>query len=393
MSIWGKNHFTTNPNPNINNYSKPQLEKTQLRELSFAVAFKFSDLSNIKNGNDFINETIKIIKDNENISNSGIKNYLEFAPDLQDIIKNSSNLANTIKESNYFKIEENDEIKWLGSERKIDPIDVKIGEYGFSLKEDSFILRNMGLSNFINVLTGKNYEKGVHVFETFAKSEYKKWFNYSFNKFVNALNEKDWILEKNNKISKAYIENNKITMDYNGEKSTISINSTIEDFKENTTSKTREKVFGKWINESLRTDKEYIKLKKETADKAGEQLSKLIKDNHKKSGIYEFFNFQKDPYYYAKNNGNLIEVYKVPSIEESKQSNFSLIDVTYNNPASQLNIITTFKNEDTGKIVKFRNECRFSHGQFNGVPEAKLYVDKETSLSDVYEPIIIKKPN
>lgn len=57
----------------------------------------------------------------------------------------------------------------------------------------------------------------------------------------------------------------------------------------------------------------------------------------------------------------------------------------YEVPGSQLNIITTFKNKSTGKILEFRNECRFSHGQFNGTPEAKMYVAKNTSLTNLYE--------
>ena len=60
---------------------------------------------------------------------------------------------------------------------------------------------------------------------------------------------------------------------------------------------------------------------------------------------------------------------------------------TYDVPSSQLNIISTFENINTGKTLQFRNECRFSHGQFNGTPEAKMYVVRNTPLTEIYEPI------
>lgn len=59
----------------------------------------------------------------------------------------------------------------------------------------------------------------------------------------------------------------------------------------------------------------------------------------------------------------------------------------YEVPESQLNIISTFQNIHTGKILQFRNECRFSHGQFNGTPEAKMYATRTTNLTDLYEPL------
>lgn len=64
--------------------------------------------------------------------------------------------------------------------------------------------------------------------------------------------------------------------------------------------------------------------------------------------------------------------------------------IDYEVPESQLNIITTIENTETGDILQLRNELRYSHGQFNGIPEAKLYIHNslnQESLSKIYKPI------
>jgi len=54
-------------------------------------------------------------------------------------------------------------------------------------------------------------------------------------------------------------------------------------------------------------------------------------------------------------------------------------------PDSQLNIFTEIKNTQNNKSLLFRNELRYSHGQFNGTPEAKLYHKSGGDLSIMYD--------
>lgn len=49
-------------------------------------------------------------------------------------------------------------------------------------------------------------------------------------------------------------------------------------------------------------------------------------------------------------------------------------------PKSQLNIYTTIENIETKSKLVVRNELRYSHGQFNGTPEAKMYIDNGSLL-------------
>jgi hypothetical protein len=94
-------------------------------------------------------------------------------------------------------------------------------------------------------------------------------------------------------------------------------------------------------------------------------------------------------YYYAKTNDSKQEIYKVPS-EKEFNSIIKISKIDYEVPKSQLNIITTIENTETGDILQLRNELRYSHGQFNGIPEAKLYIHNslnQESLSKIYKPI------
>jgi hypothetical protein len=81
-------------------------------------------------------------------------------------------------------------------------------------------------------------------------------------------------------------------------------------------------------------------------------------------------------------------IYKVPSSQEF--ANFiNIKSINYSVPRSQLNIITEIENKSTGNILTLRNELRYSHGQFNGTPEAKMYYDDQqsTGLEVFYIPI------
>lgn len=370
--------------------------KTHLRELSVAttvgllnldISFLKADLYNSKK---FYTYAQKVIS-NDISSAENILEYDNYSDDLKTIIDNGFKLGKKIYETPYFKIFKDDKIEWIGSDtQKGDPIDLKIGNYSFSLKEESFILKNMGLYQLLNNLTGSNYIRGLHIFSDFARDEYDAWFKYTWQYLLNKLAKGyTWELRKGKNVSKISLASpTTVVLYYNGRCSHIPTNiSTNAEYMSHTVSATREKVFSKWISEVVANDSEYIRLKKVCSEAAGKRVSDKINKKFCSDNIHDFFQIYPQEYYYAKTTSLETTILKVPgksdfnSIIEFKGSG-------YNVPSSQLNIISTFQNKKTKKILEFRNECRFSHGQFNGTPEAKMYVIRNTPLTELYEPII-----
>ena len=89
-------------------------------------------------------------------------------------------------------------------------------------------------------------------------------------------------------------------------------------------------------------------------------------------------------YYYGKSYSEL-HLYEVPA---NTECTVKLIDVEIKVPQSQLNVYFTFEisNKIGSNNVIFRVECRYSHGQFKGIPEAKLYyTDDKNHLKNLYK--------
>ena len=139
--------------------------KTHLRELSVAttvgllkdgISFSIADLYDSKNFFAFAKQVIT-----GDISSAiNLCSTPTFSGDLKTIVDNGYNLGKTIFNNPYFKISKSDSITWQGNDtQKDDPIDITIGAYGFSLKEESFILENMGLYKLLNCYTGSTYKK------------------------------------------------------------------------------------------------------------------------------------------------------------------------------------------------------------------------------------------
>ncbi len=368
--------------------------KTHLRELSVAVTaglllsdipFQVSDLYDSQT----FWQLAQSVIDN-NISTA--QNILEvptYADELRDILHNGCRLGRAIVENSHFHFHKGDKIFWLGAQtQKGDPIDVKIGAYGFSLKENSFILENMGLYKLLNYMTGSHYQRGLHVFATFAPEEYDRWFAYTWERFVTYLQKHEtWGLEKNSKVSTAYLSKGQVMLQYNGDIVSVPAHiTTNRQYMSYTTSHTREKVFSKWIREQLEKDPVYLELKRSCSVAAGERVVDLIRSGYDPTSLYHFFQIHPFEYYYAKTTAQETTILRVPSTDTFGQT-IQLKECRYEAPISQLNIISTFENTATHKVLEFRNECRFSHGQFNGTPEAKMYVRRDTSLAELYDPI------
>jgi hypothetical protein len=369
--------------------------KTHLRELSFAV--KVGVIKNdlrlddnfLKEPKNFYNTAAGVISNNI----SSARNIIvpEFDYELLNIIDNGFKLGNAIFYSRNFQILPNDNIYWLGNDtQKNDLIDVKIGKYGFSLKEDSFILENMGLYKFLNLLTSSNYERGLHIFLEFSPNEYNEWFLYSWTSLVKRLEKcGKYIYQDRNYFSKITLEKEGIVLNYDDEEITCIpiFLKNWNDYMHYTKSKQREKVFSKWISEELFEDQKYLELKSSCAKTAGINICNYINRNLNSNNLKRFLQIYETEYFYAKTTNKKLSVYKVPSLADFTKT-IKIEKIDYSVPISQLNIITIIKNIINQNILILRNECRFSHGQFNGTPEAKMYYNKNADLSNIYISII-----
>lgn len=366
--------------------------KTLLRELSVVVGLEQHKKSNpitysMYKREFFVGEIEKLYDQQFILRNlSPIVNVQTFSVSEEQIIQNGFNLANKI--ASFIAINKETKIEWLGFDNHIDePYDIKVDCKYFSLKEESYILENMGLYKMINLLTGKSLAKGVHIFKEYAPKEFNDWFEYSWSKLVEQLNA-----NQNKKIevnSDSYIEliGEHVVLNYKGASKNVPKNTNVNTYEARTTSTFREKVFSKWLK-TIERDPKYISIKKHCAITAGQNLVNYINDNlNEKQGLARFLRIHKEEYYYAKTTLNNIEIFKVPGLNNFEQE-IIIESISASIPTSQLNIITKIKNVKTSKILELRNELRYSHGQLNGTPEAKLYYAKGISdLSVIYQNI------
>lgn len=376
--------------------------KTHLRELSVAttvgllnmeIDFKRSDLYDSRR---FFAYAQKVISSDIS-SASNLCSQSSFTGELKQIVDNGYNLGHKIFTSPEFTLSKGDKIEWLGNDtQKEDPVDITVGRYGFSLKEESFILENMGLYKLLNCYTGSTYKKR-HIFKDYAPVEYAYWFKITWNEllkylvshnnewnFTNTRNPKKKALIKlsGDQIHLVYIENS-----FEAASSVLPKACTISVYESNTTAKTREEVFAKFINQNLNDNVSYNTAKKDCAIASTQALAKELNSNlNYRAGLPRFLRIHKHEYYYAKTTASETSIYKVPSID-SFGNDIVIESIESSVPDKQANILTTIRNKKTGKSLVLRNECRFSHGQFNGTPEAKMYYEHGGSLLVIYESI------
>ena len=319
-----------------------------------------------------------------------------FTGELKDIIDNGYNLGKKIFENPHFSFSRGDQIQWLGNDtRKDDPVDITVGKYKFSLKEESFILENMGLYKLLNCYTGSNYKKR-HIFSDYARIEYSKWFEVTWNEMLKYLtnHENVWRFSNLEKHKEAVIsvDTNSVTLEFIHhkkcvEKRTLPKICPLSVFEKKTNVKIREEVFAKFINQNMTKNKFYNDAKKKCAIAATEGVVKELNDNlDYHAGLPRFLRIHSFEYYYAKTTATGVEIYKVPSLQ-AFGNEIIIESIVSSVPDTQANILTTIKNTTTGKTLVLRNECRFSHGQFNGPPEAKMYYENKGSLLVIYEAV------
>lgn len=372
--------------------------KTHLRELSVAttvgllnleINFQKSDLYDSKR---FLAYAKQVISGDISSANN-LASETTFTGELKQIVDNGYQLGKAIYENDYFSIDKSSKITWQGNNtQKDDPIDITIGDYGFSLKEESFILENMGLYKLLNCYTGSNYKKR-HIFSDYARTEYELWFAATWNELMKTLNVVgSWSYNDTAKQKRGVITLNKnsVKLDYYlrgtlDASSTLPKDCTLSQFESSTSSKTREQVFSKFINQTLDNNENYNATKKACAVAATIALANELNTNlNYNAGLPRFLRIHEHTYYYAKTTSSGVEILKVPSVE-TFGNDIVIESIISSVPDKQANILTTIKNKNTGNKLVLRNECRFSHGQFNGTPEAKMYYEHGGSLEVIYE--------
>ncbi|HBG7674923.1 TPA: hypothetical protein KRE78_002564 [Clostridioides difficile] len=363
--------------------------KTHLRELGVGLAVhshvnKYNiDFSSLT-PREFFNMCKNVFSNDISVGENILSlDYL--TDDNLSIIKNSFDLGELII-NKIPSLSSSSIYYWFGCDtQKNDPIDLQIDEFKFSLKEDSFILKNMGLYSFLNLLTNSSYKRGLHVFKTFALNEYSNWFDTTWSKLLNYLDTNGtWVLSEKGRTSSISIENDLVKLSLNDEYKLLPRNSSLDDFERLTNSKIREKVFSKWINLCISKDEDYLNSKNICSNVAGANLVRQIQSNLTLDNMPRFLQVYDFEYYYAKSDNLSTTLLKVPSLS-TFNSTFEISNIRYSIPSSQLNIETTIKNLVTEKTLTLRNECRFSHGQLNGTPEAKMYYSSDSDLSVIYE--------
>lgn len=375
--------------------------KTHLRELSVAtilgllknnLRFQLKDLYN----SDMFWQLASQVIDSDISNASNICDVQKYTEELRQIIDNGYQLATYIYNNPHFVITPKDPIYWLGNDtQKEDPADIAVGRYGFSLKEESFILENMGLYKLLNCYTGSRYTRR-HIFKDYAPYEYAQWFSVTWNEMLNIVNSAggQWQYSNPRKPKGALItlSDDSVVLDYlergrSVARSILPLNCSLATYENNTTAKTREEVFAKFINQCLDSNYAYTISKKECAIAASEGLADELNNNlNYRAGLPRFLRIHNFEYYYAKTTPYGVNVFRVPSIKDFGDS-IRIESIKASVPNTQANILTTIVNINTGRRLVLRNECRFSHGQFNGTPEAKMYYEHGGSLLTIYDPI------
>ncbi len=372
--------------------------KTNLRELS--VGFSFYNTKRIDEIKPvfFFDICSYSIKGFSGIQLAKIcENELNFNSKELNIIKNSIKLGKIIKSKFGF---ENPTIEWVGSQtQKVSPIDIYIGGVGFSLKESSRVLYNMGLSHFFYKVSGlKKYKKmTLHCFSDFANGEFDLWFKETRNLIISYLKNRPFVY-KEDYISSLRLKNDDLYVEYkkgNDLESSIVSNFTNCDydrFNKTLSGTLKKKVFSKIIKLEIMNNISYQEAKRNCALNASKkivnELNKFCRQSTTPPTLYDLFRIDNDPYFYAKVTDKSVQIFEVPTISQL-ENKLIIENFNYSIPKSQINILTTICNRNNNQSITFRNEARYSHGQFNGTPEFKMYINDFPSndLHKIYDQI------
>lgn len=336
--------------------------KTHLRELSVAttigllnmeIEFKRDDLYDAQR---FLSYAKKVISGDISSANN-LAEETTFEGELKQIVDNGYRLGKRIYEDSYFSIQKGDTITWQGNDtQKDDPVDITVGSYGFSLKEESFILENMGLYKLLNCYTGSKYKKR-HIFSDYARPEYEEWFAVTWKELLSVLNSNNGKWSYNNtakhKSGVITLNGTQVKLEYFQSdnlvaSSNLPASCSLSDYEQGTSAKTREEVFAKFINQTLDNNANYNAAQKKCAIAATEALAKeLITNLNYNAGLPRFLRIHETEYYYAKTTSSGIDIFRVPSLE-SFGNDIVIESIQSSVPQKQANILTTIKNKKQG---------------------------------------------
>ena len=264
--------------------------------------------------------------------------------EVKETILNNYKLGKKIRGFYYYHRDtpiDPDTVKWVGDDTSYAPADMLVNNEKWSLKEKSSIIKNQSAATFLNILTNSDdYGRGFHLLNELAPEENLQ----GLQKIVSHYNADN--------PETAYPE----FKDYSEWKSQP---------------KSEQKKLSRYIQSKDRTPefkRELEEIKTRINEKAGDNLLKRINNAHEVDAG-ELLGSDVD-YFYSKfdHNGDMFAGY-VPNKETiSKHVKVKAIWYT---AGSQLNIIIKYVNTRAEEFLTI-TEIRYSHGQFNGIPEAKM---------------------
>ena len=250
-------------------------------------------------------------------------------------------------------------VDWVGTDTTYAPADLvattKDGEkIAISLKENSQIVKNSGAPVFFENLTGQQVlESKENLFNKFAKPE------------------QDAALQHLVKSS--------------GESWNLSEPVSYDSFQ--TLPKTEKKRFYKGFRDNATAEQKtrFNELKTEYNAATSKNIASTVKKEQISSAnVGELLNARPFAYYHADAGKASDRVSKIP--DKDYFDNNTFVSKATLLPRRQLNALLTVKNKVNGKEMDVLVELRYSHGPFNGFPEAKTKIvpSKSESLSDFF---------
>lgn len=268
-------------------------------------------------------------------------------PEIRETVLNNYRLGDKIRGYYYYHRDtaiEPDTVKWVGDDTTHAPADVVVNGEKWSLKEKSDIIKNQSAASLLNTLTNsENYGRGFHVLNEFAPQE-----NF----------------EGLNEVISHYNKDNPDTA-----------YAPIKDYSEwEAKPKPERKLLSRYIQSKSKSSPEFKatmeNLKTRINEKAGEEFVKKIQDTSQVNAG-TLIGDEKE-YFYAKiNNNNKMSVGFIPD-KDAVAEHVKVVDV-WHQAGPQLNIFIKYENSRGENLVTV-NEIRYSHGQFNGTPEAKMKI-------------------
>lgn len=276
------------------------------------------------------------------------------------------------------------DVRWNGFSVTDDsPADVYVSGIGISIKNNSNIIGNLGLSHLTKIISDNPLPRGTDIFEHFAKREYLHWFCCAIESLPHY-----W--HSDNEDCSVCYDDRHLTIIHDTD--IVKFNVDDIDSVPSCYDKMRKagikpsKSLSKAIASMMPTA-EYIDAKSTCANKTGKAFVEYLSSNIKENGLPRLIGCRESEYWYCKGTSlRDIIINKVPSISDM-QGKLRLTNIGYSVPKSQLNVLFSITNIETNRKIDMRAEARFSHGQFCGIPETKMYYANTTTPDMLYSAI------